>query len=160
MVGSKPAGASNNTIPVPHLVGMKGGPNPYWAKYDWNLALQDGAAYTGQTYFGEYHFVDTVMYLTVNHEVAPKEQAYGMDGACGDCHGDSRIDGTELGWTDDPIFPGSTRPKAPQQRLVPIAPAGNRGRSFFEEAPAPPFQSSRRDGALQVWLQAFSLHAA
>lgn len=111
MIGNQPADLNNNTVLVPHLFGMKGGPNPYWVSYDWNLALQDGAAYTGQTYSGEYQFVDTVMYLTVNHEVAPKEQAYGMDGACGDCHGDSRIDWTELGWTDDPILPTTPKPR-------------------------------------------------
>ena len=110
MIGNQIADANNNTMLVPHLFGMKGGPNPYWAKYDWDLALQDGAAYTGQTYSGAFEFVDTVMYLTVNHEVAPKEQAYGMDGACGDCHGDGLIDWTELGWTDDPALGGGTRP--------------------------------------------------
>jgi octaheme c-type cytochrome (tetrathionate reductase family) len=110
MVGNQPADANNNTILVPHLFGMKGGPNPFWVTYDWNLALQDGAAYAGQTYTGEFEFVDTVMYLAVNHEVAPKEQAYGMDGACGDCHGDGLIDWTELGWTADPALGGGTRP--------------------------------------------------
>jgi hypothetical protein len=111
MVGNQPADANNNTILVPHLFGMKGGPNPYWVNYDWNLALQDGAAYTGQTYSGAFQFVDTVMYLTVNHEVAPKEQAYGMDGACGDCHGNNQLDWTELGWTDEPApFGTGTRP--------------------------------------------------
>ena len=85
---------------------MKGGPNPYWAKYDWDLALQDGAAYTGQTYSGAYEFVDTVMYLTVNHEVAPKEEAWGMDGNCADCHADNVIDWQALGWTDNPITGG------------------------------------------------------
>jgi octaheme c-type cytochrome (tetrathionate reductase family) len=110
MVGNQPADATNNTMLVPHLFGLKGGDNPYWAKYDWNLALQDGAAYTGQTYTGAFQWVDTVMYLTVNHEVAPKEQAYGMDGACGDCHGDGLIDWTELGWTADPALGGGTRP--------------------------------------------------
>ena len=111
MIGNQPADLNNNTVLVPHLFGPKGGPNPYWAKYDWNLALQDGAAYTGQTYSGEFQFVDTVMYLTVNHEVAPKEQAYGMDGACADCHGGNQIDWTELGWTDEPApFGTGTRP--------------------------------------------------
>jgi octaheme c-type cytochrome (tetrathionate reductase family) len=110
MVGNQPADATNNTMLVPHLFGLKGGENPYWVKYDWNLALQDGALYTGQEYLGTYEFVDTVMYLTVNHEVAPKEQAYGMDGACGDCHGDGLIDWTELGWTADPALGGGTRP--------------------------------------------------
>jgi octaheme c-type cytochrome (tetrathionate reductase family) len=110
MIGNQVADATNNTMLVPHLFGLKGGDNPYWAKYDWNLALQDGAAYTGQTYSGTFQFVDTVMYLTVNHEVAPREQAYGMDGACGDCHGDGLIDWTELGWTADPALGGGTRP--------------------------------------------------
>ena len=111
MIGNQPADANNNTMLVPHLFGMKGGPNPYWVSYDWNLALQDGAAYTGQTYSGAFEFVDTVMYLTVNHEVAPKEQAYGMDGACGDCHGNGQYDWTELGWTDEPVpFGTGTRP--------------------------------------------------
>jgi octaheme c-type cytochrome (tetrathionate reductase family) len=111
MIGNQPADANNNTVLVPHLFGTKTGPNPYWGKFDWNLALQDGAAYTGQTYSGEYQFVDTVMYLTVNHEVAPKEQAYGMHGTCTDCHGGNQIDWTELGWTDEPVpFGTGTRP--------------------------------------------------
>ncbi len=109
MIGNQVADANNNTILVPHLFGMKGGPNPYWAKYDWDLALQDGAAYTGQTYSGAYEFVDTVMYLTVNHEVAPKEEAWGMDGNCADCHADNVIDWQALGWTGNPIT-GGTRP--------------------------------------------------
>ena len=113
MVGDQPADSVNNQILVPHLFGSKGGPNPYWVKYDWNLALQDGAAYTEQPYSGEYQFVPTVMYLTVNHEVAPKEQAYGFSGttSCGDCHSSGQIDWTELGWTDEPPpFGTGTRP--------------------------------------------------
>ncbi len=109
MIGNQVADLNNRTMLVPHLFGMKGGPNPYWAKYDWNLALQDGAAYTGQTYSGAYEFVDTYMYLTVNHEVAPKEQAFGNGGNCGDCHGENKIDWAGLGWTDDPVL-GGTRP--------------------------------------------------
>jgi len=109
MIGNQPADANNNTILVPHLFGTAGGPNPYWGKYDWNLALQDGAAVTGQTYTGTYEFVDTEMYLTVNHEVAPKEQAYGMGGTCVDCHTDDQIDWAGLGWSDDPIL-GGERP--------------------------------------------------
>ncbi len=113
MIGNQPADANNNTVLVPHLFGTKGGPNPYWGTWDWNLALQDGALYTGQTYSGEFQFVPTVMYLTVNHEVAPKEAAYGFSGSssCGDCHGGGQIDWTELGWTDEPPpFGAGTRP--------------------------------------------------
>jgi len=112
MIGNQPADANNNTVLVPHLFGTKGGPNPYWGNWDWDLALQDGALYTNQIYSGEFQFVDTVMYLTVNHEVAPKEQAYGMDNACDDCHGGGQIDWTELGWTDEPppFGTGTRRP--------------------------------------------------
>ncbi|MGI9341832.1 MAG: tetrathionate reductase family octaheme c-type cytochrome [Gammaproteobacteria bacterium] len=109
MIGNQVADANNNTMLVPHLFGMKGGGNPYWAKYDWNLALQDGAARTGQTYSGDYEFVDTVMYLTVNHEVAPADQAYGVDDNCSDCHFTGQIDWSELGWSGDPTQ-GGTRP--------------------------------------------------
>jgi octaheme c-type cytochrome (tetrathionate reductase family) len=109
MVGNQPADAGNQTMLVPHLFGLKGGPNPYWGNYDWDLALTDAANYTGQTYTGAYEFVDTEMYLTVNHEIAPKEQALGMDAACGDCHTSGVIDWTGLGWSDDPVL-GGTRP--------------------------------------------------
>ena len=109
MIGNQPFDANNDTILVPHLFGTKGGENPYWGKYDWNLALQDGANYTGQPYTGEFVFKDTVMYLTVNHEVAPAQQAYGMDGACSDCHGADQIDWTLLGYNDDPVQ-GGVRP--------------------------------------------------
>ncbi|MBT8445214.1 MAG: tetrathionate reductase family octaheme c-type cytochrome [Gammaproteobacteria bacterium] len=107
MVGRQPADSGNNTMLVPHLFGMKGGPNPYWAKYDWNLALTDGATYAGQTYTGAYDFVDTVMYLTVNHEIAPKEQAYGYNDACNDCHLGGGVDFTLLGYDADPLQGGS-----------------------------------------------------
>ena len=113
MIGNQPADLNNNTVLVPHLFGTKGGPNPYWGNWDWDLALQDGALYTGQTYSGEFQFVPTVMYLTVNHEVAPKEQAYGFTGttSCADCHTGNQIDWTELGWTaEPPPFGNGTRP--------------------------------------------------
>ncbi|MCP5092787.1 MAG: hypothetical protein GY949_17890 [Gammaproteobacteria bacterium] len=109
MVGNQPADANTDKILVPHLFGGAGGANAYWGKYDWNLALQDGSDVTGQGYTGAFTFVDTEMYLSVNHEVAPKEQAYGMDGACGDCHLSTQIDWTALGWTGDPAA-GGTRP--------------------------------------------------
>lgn len=100
MIGKQPADANNQTMLVPHLFGMAGGENPYWAKYDWDLALAEGAAAAGQTYTGEYEFVDTVMYLRVSHEIAPKEQA--LD--CEDCHAGG-IDFQALGYEDDPWQP-------------------------------------------------------
>lgn len=111
MIGNQPAdaGVGNTTILVPHLFGTAGGPNPYWGKFDWNLALEDGATAAGQTYSGAYEFVPTEMYLSVNHEVAPKEMAYGMDGRCGDCHFGTQIDWGALGWSGDPAL-GNNRP--------------------------------------------------
>ena len=109
MVGSQPVDPNTKTVLVPHLFGKKGGPNPYWVKYDWDLALQDGANYTGQPYSGTVGFATSEMLLSVNHEVAPKENALGYGAApdnCMDCHITGVVDFTELGWTDDPFNGG------------------------------------------------------
>jgi hypothetical protein len=109
MKGSQPVDANNNTILVPHLFPGKGGPNAYWKKNDRNLALQDGAAYTGQSYSREYMFATTEILLSVNHEIAPKEMALGAGPSpdnCMDCHVSSAVDFTELGWTADPLSGG------------------------------------------------------
>jgi len=114
MIGNQVADPVAKRILVPHLFGTAGGPNPYWGNWNWDLALQDAAAKTGQPYTpGSFDpntwFVNTVMYLTVNHEVAPKEDAYGMNGDCGDCHLSGQIDWTALGYDGDPTQ-GGTRP--------------------------------------------------
>ena len=46
MTGNQPFDAVEDTVMVPHLWGTVTGPNPYWAKFDWNLALQDSSAYS------------------------------------------------------------------------------------------------------------------
>ena len=110
MIGNQPVDTVNKLILSPHLFGMAGGPNPYWAKYDWNLALADGAAYTNRPYSGTYGFASTEMLLSVNHEVAPKEQALGygpIPDGCADCHTTQYIEWDKLGWTDDPFYGGS-----------------------------------------------------
>ncbi len=114
MIGNQVADPVAKRIMVPHLFGTAGGPNPYWGTWDWDLSLQDASQKTGQPYTpGSFDqdtwFVDTVMYLTVNHEVAPKEMAYGFGNNCGDCHFDNKIDWTELGWSGDPVD-GGVRP--------------------------------------------------
>ncbi|WP_078121032.1 tetrathionate reductase family octaheme c-type cytochrome [Thiosocius teredinicola] len=109
MIGNQVADAYNYTMLVPHLFGLAGGPYPYWVFYDWHLALEDGAAYTGQAYSGEFEFVDTEMLLAVNHEIAPKEQALGAGGNCRDCHAEGVIDWSALGWEKDPYRGGQGR---------------------------------------------------
>ena len=106
MIGNQPVDPNTRTILVPHLVGGKGGPNPYWGKWDWNLALQDGANYTGQDYSGTYVFGKTEMLLSVNHEIAPAEMALGKDDGCLACHLSTVIEWDELGWTGDPLEGG------------------------------------------------------
>jgi octaheme c-type cytochrome (tetrathionate reductase family) len=112
MVGDQIVDPVNRTVMVPHLFGKKTGPNPYWGKFDWNLALLDASLYTGQPYSGEYAFEETTMFLTVNHQIAPADQALGAGGiidGCMDCHnpgGNDSIDWNALGWTGDPIRGG------------------------------------------------------
>ena len=109
MIGNQPVDPNTSTVLVPHLFGMAGGPNPYWGKYDWNLALMDGAAYTGQNYSGTYTFGATEMLLSVNHEVAPAENALGVGPTpdnCMSCHHTDYIEWDELGWTGDPLDGG------------------------------------------------------
>jgi hypothetical protein len=48
------------------------------------------------------------MLLSVNHEIAPKEDALGMGSNCGDCHASTHIDWQALGWSADP-FDGGER---------------------------------------------------
>ena len=59
--------------------------------------MREGTACAGQEYSGEYGFVDTVTYLKLSHEVAPREKAL----FCDDCHG---VDGffESLGYEADP----------------------------------------------------------
>ena len=115
MTGNQPFDSVDKTVLVPHLWGTVTGANPYWTKFDWNLSLADASAYSAtltkygafQQYNGSYEFDDTVMLLKVDHEVAPKEQAYGYNNGCADCHFDGQIDWTALGWTRDPADGGT-----------------------------------------------------
>ncbi|MDX2507204.1 MAG: tetrathionate reductase family octaheme c-type cytochrome [Gammaproteobacteria bacterium] len=110
MIGNQVAGENEDdedneyyTMLVPHLFKKTDDlPNPYWGVYDWDLALQDAAGYTGQFYSGYFEFVDTVMLLTVNHEIAPKENSLGMNNDCSDCHAEGLIDWPALGLAEDP----------------------------------------------------------
>jgi octaheme c-type cytochrome (tetrathionate reductase family) len=109
MKGNQPVDPNTMTVLVPHLFGNAGGPNPYWGTWDWNLALEDAAAITGQNYSGTYIFGQTEMLLSVNHEVAPAEQALGygiLPDGCLDCHQSGSVDFEALGWTGDPLDGG------------------------------------------------------
>ncbi|NNJ65876.1 MAG: hypothetical protein HKP16_09925 [Xanthomonadales bacterium] len=109
MKGNQPVDTTNKTVLVPHLFGKVSGPNPYWGTWDWNLALQDAANYTGQAFSGDYGFASTEMLLSVNHEIAPAENALGagpIPEACMDCHSSGAVDWEALGWSSDPFNGG------------------------------------------------------
>lgn len=110
MVGNQPMDDHNQSVTVPHLFGMGPGPNPYWASYDWNAALTEGASYSGQDFSGNHDYVETSMLLSVNHEIAAADQALGQGRipmGCVDCHHTDFVDWPALGWTNDPLKGGS-----------------------------------------------------
>lgn len=104
MIGNQVADAENDTVLVPHLFKATAAmPYPYWGLYDWPLSIWDAVGYpTGQTFSGEHKFVATEALLAVDHEVAPKQDAFGANGECSDCHGQGQIDWPALGWDEDP----------------------------------------------------------
>ena len=40
MIGNQPVDPNTQTVLVPHLFGLAGGPNPYWGKWDWKCRTQ------------------------------------------------------------------------------------------------------------------------
>lgn len=86
--------AVNKYLITPHLFGG------YWSHYDWDKAAVDGMAASGLAYSGEYEFVETEMYMAINHEVVPKEDAL----QCNDCHSATGVlDFIALGYAGDPM---------------------------------------------------------
>jgi len=125
MRGRQPADTSRELMAVPKLFG----PGGFWAlippaeSYDeatvldiWTGALTLGARAAGQigpeesyTGFGvDWDWLYTEMYLGINHEVAPKEQALGASGTCSACHGNQAFDFEALGYACDPLMSGAS----------------------------------------------------
>lgn len=76
-----------------------------WVDYNWDKALVEGAKCSDNClpYSGKYQFVNTASYISVQHEVAPKEEAL----QCGECHmGGKRMDWAALGYKGDPMQKG------------------------------------------------------
>ncbi|MBP2031016.1 octaheme c-type cytochrome (tetrathionate reductase family) [Methanohalophilus levihalophilus] len=95
--------AQYNYLIIPDLFG---GEKSYWATYDWNKAAEAGMDYVGMPYSGEYEFVETALYESINHEVAPASQAL----QCDDCHLEGGMDFVTLGYSGDPMIVGDQRP--------------------------------------------------
>ncbi len=96
--GRQPMDSIYRYLLIPHLH------NGLWKHYNWYKALVDGAKGSGLPFSGKFEFVSTAYYGSINHEVAPKEQAL----RCNDCHyGGNRLDWKALGYRGDPVKYGS-----------------------------------------------------
>nr|WP_321496772.1 tetrathionate reductase family octaheme c-type cytochrome [uncultured Methanolobus sp.] len=92
--------AQYNYLIIPDLFG---GENAYWTTYDWDKASRAGMEYVDVPYSGQYEFVETSLYESINHEVAPKEDAL----QCKECHLDEgAMDFAALGYEGDPMIVG------------------------------------------------------
>jgi len=99
MKGVEPADPVNGHLIVPKLFGDGG----YFETYDWVDASKKGMAAAGLDFSGEVVFVETIMHWRLNHQVAPKEEAF----SCLDCHGcDKVMDFRALGYEGDPADVG------------------------------------------------------
>ena len=94
--------SKNLTLIQPKLWDKEEGEGAYWKDFDWDRASELGMAYIGQEYSGEYDFIETEMYWTLNHMVSPAEQSL----SCKECH--VRENG-RLADLDDFYMPGRDR---------------------------------------------------
>ena len=105
MGGTQAADARYKYLLVPHLAGVGG----FWQTLDWQQSFASGAAASGLAYSGEYKWVETAMYLSLNHEVLPKvfalscvqcHESLRNDLSCGRCHQKKRgVDFTKLAYS-------------------------------------------------------------
>lgn len=106
MGGRQAADAQHNYLLVPHL----SGPDGYWETLDWEKAFAHGMDAAGLPFSGQYKWVETIMYLSLNHEVLPKKFALSCvqchaslktERSCGRCHRDKReVDFKELAFSN------------------------------------------------------------
>jgi octaheme c-type cytochrome (tetrathionate reductase family) len=104
MRGKQGADPVNSVLIVPHLFPSSAGENAYWKKWNVGKAFEEGMAAAGLEYSGTYDWVETYMYMAINHEVAPKAEAL----SCNDCH-NGGIDFEALGYDGDPMMTGGRK---------------------------------------------------
>ena len=100
--GKQPFDPVNKSLLLPKLFGLKNS-GAFWSDFDSERSIEAGMAYAGLEYSGEIEYIETEMYLPINHMVVPKEKAL----SCVDCHNkNDRM----LNFTDyympgrDPVF--------------------------------------------------------
>lgn len=80
--GRQPYDTEYRTIIQAKLWDAQPGAGALWVDLDWDEAVQRGMDYVGMPVSGEYDFIESKMFLLVNHMVSPADQAL----SCEDCH--------------------------------------------------------------------------
>lgn len=81
------------------------GQGALWLDLNWDSAIIKGMEYVGLPYSGKYAFIDTEVYLPVNHMVSPGQEAV----SCKECH--TRSNEGRLAGLNDFYMPGRDRNK-------------------------------------------------
>jgi cytochrome c553 len=101
----QPYDQESNVLVMPKLL------DDYWVNFDWSAAVADGVQKVGLPCSGKYGFVETKMYSSIHHEVAPAKLAL----ACADCHSAEAVacarchqgaQGTDLPEHSGAVYPG------------------------------------------------------
>jgi len=80
--GKQPYDPQQKRILQAKLWDPEPGNGALWVDFDWDASLKAGMEYIGLPYSGEYEFVETEMYLPLNHMVSPATKSV----SCAECH--------------------------------------------------------------------------
>ncbi|NVJ92085.1 MAG: tetrathionate reductase family octaheme c-type cytochrome [Methylocystaceae bacterium] len=91
MHGKQPYDTKEKHLLLNHVFGQDDA--SFWDNFDWAKALKFAAEQSGQSYSGEFGFIETTMHWPITHMVAPKDEAL----KCDHCHvrGTGRLEGIE-----------------------------------------------------------------
>lgn len=100
--GRQPYDPVHLSILQAKLWDRESGKGALWIDLDWEKALIEGMKYLDRPYSGQWDFVETQMFLPVNHMVSPASQAL----QCQDCHSRSN---SRMQMVEGSYIPGHTR---------------------------------------------------
>jgi len=99
--GKQPYDLINKTLIQAKLWDQDTGKGALWLDLDWEASLKAGMSYVGMPFSGKYGFINTKMYLPINHMVSKKEDAL----KCEECHTQNQ---SRLKDINDFYMPGKT----------------------------------------------------
>ncbi len=97
--GRQPYDAEYHNLLQAKLYDKEANVGALWVDLNWERAFEVGMEYIGVPYSGKFDFVETEMYLPVNHMVSPASEAL----SCTDCH---TREGGRLQYLTDFYMPG------------------------------------------------------